>query len=176
METATPSAVASPEKPVKGSNKTVVTIIAIVVILLLCCIATLVAAGIGVAITRNPILLRATPTPVAYDDGTAPIEIDEGNTSSDAEEPDFANIKGDANCDAVLCEDVWNMILLYEDVYAADCTDTTLLVDTYLLTNNGTTWTEQWYVDRCGENVSYTVSYVSSPAGGTDFSVTLNDD
>ncbi len=85
-------------------------------------------------------------------------------------------LPGQSAADHVLQADAAQMVLMLESASAKTCKQSKI-VNTELVDYSAThspgkdSWTERWTVDRCGEIVYYSIGFIPSPSGGTDFTV-----
>ena len=76
--------------------------------------------------------------------------------------------------DDVLKHDVLQVIANYE-LAQHDCSEVSLLLGSTTVSpeqSGDGSWTEMWQVMACNASHLYSISFVPSPQGGTDFSVT----
>jgi len=91
-----------------------------------------------------------------------------------------SKLPGSSRADATLQRDAVQMVWLFEAMADEEC-DERRIVDTRVTVPpevvGKSPWSEQWVVDRCGKQVTYTVDFTPTPErGGTDFKVHKPED
>lgn len=75
---------------------------------------------------------------------------------------------GETTADYILQSDVKRFIKGFERSHGSG-----RVVDTKVVSKEGNTSTEQWYVERGDDVVIYTIKFMPSPFGGTDIQWTM---
>jgi hypothetical protein len=86
-----------------------------------------------------------------------------------------SKLPGSSAADAMLQRDALQMVWLLEAVAEEEC-DERRVIDTRVTVPpevvGKSPWSEEWIVDRCGKQLTYTVDFTPTPErGGTDFKV-----
>lgn len=75
-------------------------------------------------------------------------------------DPNFDDFADDSTCvEDDVCDGVWATIKIYEAVESTSCDKTELSSISQIETSDENVWSEEWVLDECGNDKTYTVTY-----------------